>query len=300
MLIPPRKIVLSGGGIRALAHLGALEILESKGLLKVVKEYVGVSAGAFVGFSLVIGYTLQELKMLCSVFDFSVLRNLDPEAALEFPTSFGFDNGENLLKLLQSLLRIKKLSPSLTFGEWKANHPDGPFLRCFATDLFTTSPREFSAEKTPTVSFLDALRASMSLPAYFTPVKDPITGNLLVDGGILHNFPLAFLPLSERNQSLGISFSYDHTNVSEIPDLLTFFSQIFACYYIPRTYALHQRHPDRCIVVPCGHVPAWNFEATQEEREGIMNLGRKAADEFLEAIGGFQKKKKPIRRFSVG
>ncbi len=114
MLIPPRRIVLSGGGIRALAHLGALEILESKGLLQAVKEYVGVSAGAFVGFSLMIGYTIQELKMLCSVFDFSVLRNLDPEAALEFPTTFGFDNGENLMKLLQSLLRIKKLSPSLT------------------------------------------------------------------------------------------------------------------------------------------------------------------------------------------
>lgn len=300
MLIPPRRIVLSGGGIRALAHLGALEILEKKGLLKAVKEYVGVSAGAFVGFSLVIGYTILELKLLCSAFDFSLLRNLDPEAALEFPTSFGFDNGENLMKLLQSLLRIKKLSPSLTFGEWKALHPEGPFLRCFATDLYTTSPREFSSEKTPTVTLLDALRATMSLPAYFTPVKDPITGNLLVDGGILHNFPLAFLPLSERKESLGISFSYDHINVTEIPDLLSFFSQIFACYYIPRTYALHQRHPERCIIVPCGHIQAWNFEATQEEREEIMNMGKTAAEDFLENLGAISLDKRPIRRFSVG
>jgi predicted acylesterase/phospholipase RssA len=299
MLIPPRRIVLSGGGIRALAHLGALEVLETKGLLQAVKEYVGVSAGAFVGFSLMIGYTIQELKMLCSVFDFAVLRNLDPEAALEFPTTFGFDNGENLMKLLQSLLRIKKLSPSLTFEEWKTLHPDGPFLRCFATDLFTTSPREFSWQQTPTVTILDALRATMSLPAYFTPVKDPVSGNLLVDGGILHNFPLAFLPLSERKESLGISFSYDHTNVTEIPDLLTFFSQIFACYYIPRTYALHQRHPERCIIVPCGHIQAWNFEATQEEREGIMNLGKQAAEEFLQSQLRFPPEKKPIRRFSV-
>jgi predicted acylesterase/phospholipase RssA len=299
MLIPPRRIVLSGGGIRALAHLGALEVLETKGLLQAVKEYVGVSAGAFVGFSLMIGYTIQELKMLCSVFDFAVLRNLDPEAALEFPTTFGFDNGENLMKLLQSLLRIKKLSPSLTFEEWKTLHPDGPFLRCFATDLFTTSPREFSWQQTPTVTILDALRATMSLPAYFTPVKDPVSGNLLVDGGILHNFPLAFLPLSERKESLGISFSYDHTNVTEIPDLLTFFSQIFACYYIPRTYALHQRHPERCIIVPCGHIQAWNFEASQEEREGIMSLGKQAAEEFLQSQQRFPPEKKPIRRFSV-
>jgi predicted acylesterase/phospholipase RssA len=299
MLIPPRRIVLSGGGIRALAHLGALDILESKGLLKAVKEYVGVSAGAFVGFSLVIGYTIQELKTLCSAFDFSILRNLDPEAALEFPATFGFDNGANLMKLLETLLRVKKLSTTLTFGEWSITHPEGPFLRCFATDLYTTQPREFSAKVTPTVTFLDALRATMSLPAYFTPVKDPLTANLLVDGGILHNFPLAFLPLSERKDSLGVSFSYDHTQVSEIPDLLTFFSQIFACYYIPRTYALHKQHPERCIIVPCGHIQAWNFEATQAEREGIMELGRKAAEEFLQMYSSFKPHKKPGRRFSV-
>jgi predicted acylesterase/phospholipase RssA len=300
MLIPPRRIVLSGGGIRALAHLGALDVLEKEGLLKNVKEYVGVSAGAFVGFAICIGYTIAELRMLCSVFDFALIRNLDPEAALDFPTTFGFDNGENLIKLLHSLLRIKKLSPTVTFADWKETHREGPFLRCFATDLYTTQPREFSFETTPTVTFVDALRASMSLPAYFTPVNDPVTGNLLVDGGILHNFPLAFLPFSQRHDALGLSFSYDHTKVNQIPDLLTFFSQIFACYYIPRTYTLHKQHPENCIVIPCGHIQAWDFEATQEQREKIMELGREATVEFLQAHRSFQLYSKPTRRFSVG
>lgn len=299
MLIPPRRIVLSGGGIRALAHLGALDVLDKKGLLKNVKEYVGVSAGAFVGFSLLIGYSIPELKMLCSVFDFGLIRNLDPEAALDFPTTFGFDNGCNLIKLLHSLLRIKKIPITITFAEWKHLHPEGVSLRCFATDLYKTQPIEFSFEKTPTVSFVDALRASMSLPGYFTPVKDPLTGNLLVDGGILHNFPLAFLPLSQRKDALGLSFSYDHTQVLEIPDLLTFFSQIFACYYIPRTYSLHKQHPENCIVIPCGHIQAWNFEATQEEREKIIDLGKQATEEFLTLHTKFLFQNKPTRRYSV-
>jgi predicted acylesterase/phospholipase RssA len=139
----------------------------------------------------------------------------------------------------------------------------------------------------------------MSLPGYFLPVKDPLTGHLLVDGGILHNFPLAFLPPSQRNDALGLSFSYDHASVTEIPDLLSFFSQIFACYYIPRTYALHKLHPERCIIIPCGHIQAWNFEATQEEREGIIELGRKATEEFLRASEEFVVHKKPVRRYSV-
>ena len=299
MLIPPRRIALSGGGVRAIAHLGALSHLEKKGMLKAVREYIGVSAGAFVGFTLMLGYTLSELKTLCSLFDFSLVRKLDPEAALEFPVTFGLDNGENLVKLLHSLLRIKKQSTTLTFGEWKTKYPTAIELRCFATDLFTTKPREFSAAKTPNICIVDALRASMALPVYFTPVKDPETGHMLVDGGILHNSPLAFLPHHERSSAIGISFSYDFTKVDAIDDILTFFSQIFACYYIPRTNHVHEQNRGNCILIPCGNVPAWNFEASREEREEIIDLGEKAAELFCNTHSNNTVEQLPIRRYSV-
>lgn len=300
MLIPPRRIALSGGGVRALAHLGALDVLEKKGMLKAVREYVGLSAGAFVGFTLMLGYTLAELKMLCVLFDFTLVRKLEPEAALEFLETFGLDSGENLVKLLHSLLRIKKQPITLTFGEWKTKHPKAIQLRCFATDLYTTTPREFSFTTTPNVEIIDALRASMALPVYFTPVKDPETGNLLVDGGILHNFPLAFLPPHERETALGISFSYNHTKVDAIPDLLTFFSQIFACYYMPRTNEVHEKNKENSIIIPCGHIPAWNFEATREERESIIENGEKAAIAYCENHKNIiLERRKPVRRYSV-
>lgn len=300
MLIPPRRIVLSGGGIRAVAHIGALAVLEKKGLLKAVREYIGVSAGAFVGFAIMLGYTLSELRTLCLLFDFSMIRNLDPEGAFEFPTSFGFDKGDNLVKLLYSLLRVKQQPITLTFGEWASTHPKSIQLRCFATDLFLTEPREFSASKTPNIQIVDALRASMSIPVYFTPFIDPETNHMLIDGGILHNFPLAFLPHDQREDALGISFSYEHTRVDRIPDLMVFFSQIFACYYIPRTYEIHRNHKENCIVIPCGHVPAWNFEATREERDAIMEAGAKATEEFCMSHKDIiLEKRKPIRRYSV-
>ena len=284
-----------------MAHVGALTVLEKKGLLKSVKEYVGVSAGAFVGFSLMLGYTLSELRTLCALFDFSVLRHFEPEDAFEFPTSFGFDSGENLVKLLHSLLRVKGFSTTLTFGEWKTEHPTAQQLRCFAADVYRTEPREFSAAKSPNVSIVEALRASMSLPFYFTPVKDPETGHMLVDGGILHNFPLMFLSPEEREDAIGISFSYEHTRVEEIPDLLVFLSQIYACYYLPRTYEVHKTHKERVIVIPCGHIPAWKFEATREERLEIMSGGEQAAEEFFtKHVEVIAERRKPIRRYSVG
>jgi predicted acylesterase/phospholipase RssA len=299
MLIPPRRIVLSGGGIRALAHLGALTVLEKKGLLKSVRSYVGVSAGAFVGFSLMLGYTLQELRTLCTLFDFTLIRHLDPESAFEFPTSFGFDSGERLVRLLHSLLNIKKQPLDITFGQWEQKYPKGIQLRCYATDLFRTEAREFSAKVSPNVSIVDALRASMSLPGYFTPVRDPETNHMLVDGGILHNFPLAFLPEEEKETSLGITFSYDHTRVDTIEDLPTFFGQIFACYYIPRTYEVYDKYKERCIIIPCGEVPSWDFEISKEQKEAIIALGEKKTIEFLEQFSSVIEKKKPIRRYSV-
>ena len=48
MRIPPLRIVLSGGGIRAVAHSGALKALEEKGMLVAVKEYIGLSAGGLI------------------------------------------------------------------------------------------------------------------------------------------------------------------------------------------------------------------------------------------------------------
>jgi NTE family protein len=291
MLIPPRRILLSGGGIRAVSHIGALQYLESKGLLKSVKEYVGVSAGAFIGFCLAIGYTISELRMLCILFDFSLIRNLDPEAALLFPTTFGLDDGQNLTKLLITLLKAKNQSPDMTFQDLKLFK-----LRCFAIDLHTTQMREFSSTKTPTVKLVDALRASMSLPAYFTPVSDPETGNTLIDAGILHNFPMDFLTEAEVRETIGLAFSYDgEMELEDISDLPTFFSQIFACYFIPKTYKIYIKYKERCILIPIGGYPSWNFEASREDREQIIQAGTKAAIEFCDTF----KVRKPLRRYSV-
>ena len=301
MLIPPRRIVLSGGGIRALAHIGALEVLEAKGLLKSVREYVGVSAGAFLGFVLALGYTLQEMRTLCALFDFTMIQHLDPEAALNFLTTFGLDDGQNLVKLLGSLLRLKGYPLELTFAEWRTRQPHAVGFRCFAADLQTTSIREFSFETTPHVTLVDALRSTTSLPGYFTPVKDPETGHFLVDGGVLHNFPLSFLKEDEIEESLGISFSYEHIHVTEITDIPTFLQQIFACYYIPRTYRIHEEHRERCIIIPCGHIAPYEFASTKEERERIMNYGSIAAKEFCERTWIYLgERRKPIRRYSVG
>jgi NTE family protein len=297
MIIPPRKLVLSGGGMRAVAHLGALHVLETNNLLSHVEEYIGVSAGAFLAFCLCIGYSLKELQQIVLSFDFQLIRNISPDSMVEFPLTFGLDNGEKLLKLLHSVMRIKGISQDITFSEL----PTKKSLRCFATDIYRCKLREFSHSKTPAVKITTALVASMCLPAYFIPIEDPETGHLLVDGGVLHNYPIGFLSSEEIEQSLGITFTYEHTNVESIPDIGTFVSQIFACYYMPRSRQSEEKYKDRTICIPCGEIPAWDFEATLEDKQGLIQMGKQATHEFLERrkLGYKDPRPRILRRYSV-
>lgn len=283
--------------MRAVAHLGALQVLEANNVLSQVQEYIGVSAGAFLAFCLCIGYSLKELQQIVLTFDFQLIRNISPESMVEFPLTFGVDNGEKLLKLLHSIMRIKGVSQEITFSEL----PKEKSLRCYATDIYRCTLREFSYSKTPNVKITTALVASMCLPAYFVPIEDPETGHLLVDGGVLHNYPMGFLSPEDVQQSLGITFTYEHTNVESIPDVGSFFSQIFACYYMPRSRQSQEKYKDRTILIPCGEIPAWDFEASLEDKQGLIQLGKQATKEFLERkkLGSGKPRPKVHRRYSV-
>jgi predicted acylesterase/phospholipase RssA len=88
-MIPPRYIVLSGGGIKVISIVGALKALEEKGQLKNIKEISGVSAGAWLAFMLSAGLSIQVMEELISGLDFGIIRNLKPETLIGFPEIFG-------------------------------------------------------------------------------------------------------------------------------------------------------------------------------------------------------------------
>jgi predicted acylesterase/phospholipase RssA len=294
-MIPPLRIVLSGGGIRAVAHSGALQALEEVGLLRAVKEYVGLSAGALIAFCVTIGYSFETLRNFSEKFDFSQIRNLDPDTIFLFLETFGVDNAARLRKFLESLLKQKGLSPEITFAEFYAQAPAAPKLRIFAADIFTCRPFEFSVTTTPGAKMVDALHASMAIPGYFVPFQEPTTGHFLVDGGALNNNPLVFLPLEEQKHALSIGFSMDHVQVKEISSIGDYFHQVYACFFMPRHMSLVEEHSDKLIIIPCGEYPMWDFEAGTDVRKEMIEKGYQAVRIFLST----RHRSKIARRFSV-
>jgi len=293
----PKHLILSGGGIKVVSLVGALNELQESGSLKKVKEVCGVSAGAFLAFMMATGCPLKTIESLILELNFSVIRNMSPEAFLGFPETFGIDDGTHLVKFLESMIKVAlKLDPAITFEELQRV---GKYtFRCWATDLNTRAAREFSAAKTPTVKIVDALRASMSLPLYFTPVPDPITGHLLSDGGIQGNLPLHHLTDDECQESLSLGFcSVKHVTNEAPRDLMGFMNSVLTCLTHAHNDVMLLKWAHTIMRIPVDDYPSWNFEASREDRQILLTTGEDAARKWLKSIA--LQSRKILRRHSL-
>lgn len=158
-----RGIVLGGGGARAFAHLGVLEVLEEEGID--FDMIAGTSMGAIVGASHALGRDTEETFRLLG----EILPNSKAVLDKTLPL-IGFFRGH---KLSQAILR--------GFGDRRFEETAIPFF-CNASALDRGRTLVFDQGYLAT-----ALRASVSLPGIFPPVR--IGGFTAVDGGVLNNLP---------------------------------------------------------------------------------------------------------------
>ena len=189
-------VVLSGGGAKGMAHIGVLKVLEKAGIP--IDIVTGTSIGSIVGGLYAIGYNSHSLDSMVRAQDWTYvitdkedLRNqslLDrkKESTYLFTTSLtigkrdlnagGLIKGKNLAELFQKL--FVGYTDSLDF----TNDLKIPFA-CVATNIMDNSEVVFHSGRLP-----QAIRASMSIPAAFSPVR--IGNMVLVDGGLKNNYPV--------------------------------------------------------------------------------------------------------------
>lgn len=295
--IPPKYLILSGGGVKVVSIVGTIKALEANKLLKNLKEVSGVSAGAWLAFMISAGLSVQTIESLVLGFEFSHIRNLNPEALMSFPETLGLDDGINLMKFLESIFRVAiKISPAVTFSEFNSLNLSKIKFRCWATDLKEYNTCEFSLEKTPHVKIIDALRASMALPLYFTPVIHPTTGNLLSDGGIQGSLPIHALSDAERENCIGIGFSQESEKKNP-SDLMSFMSSIFSCLIHSRHENMLSKWHSSIIKIPIYNTASWDFEISREQRIELVKNGYEAGLQWIS--NKYAGAHKILRRHSV-
>lgn len=271
-MVPPRCIVLSSGGIRGLAFIGALLELKKKNMLKYVNEILGVSIGALFGLGVCLKYSIEEMYMLGSNMDFTLLINIDPDLAFEYFEKFGVDDGSQLKKFVSSILKAKGYNINITFKELyeKTNY----YFRCFATNLNNCTLKEFSYKETPHEHVLFGVVASMSIPCFYIPqMKDNI---LYVDGAVFDSYPISLVSEENKERVLGFTFSENHVQKETIKTISNFFEQMYACSYLSRRI-----YDKNTIIIPCGEYPMWKFDASLEDKLYLINSGKKAVIDYF-------------------
>ena len=188
-------LVLSGGGAKGMAHIGAIKIIEEAGIP--IDYVVGTSMGSIIGGLYAIGYTSHQLDSLVRVQDWNSLlsdrvprsdknmeeRETDEKYVISVPFSKisikevtgGLIKGQNIYNMFSEL--TLGYHDSIDF-----NHLPIPYA-CVAEDIVTGNEFDFHSGTLST-----AMRASMAIPGVFTPVR--MDKMVLVDGGTINNYPV--------------------------------------------------------------------------------------------------------------
>ena len=185
-----RNLVFEGGGVKGIAYVGAMRVLEQKGILKEIKRVGGTSAGAINAVLAACGFTNTEQKEILSEMDFN--RFMDDSFgflrdAKRLVNDFGWHKGDYFREWIGGLITQKLGTPHATFTDFQLT--GRPALYLVGANLSTGFGEIFSPEHTPTMRVVDAVRISMSLPLFFAAIRNA-RGDVYVDGGLLNNYPI--------------------------------------------------------------------------------------------------------------
>ncbi|MBI5789079.1 MAG: patatin-like phospholipase family protein [Candidatus Schekmanbacteria bacterium] len=207
-----RNLVFEGGGVKGIAYVGAMKVLESKGILPDIVRVGGASAGAINALLAGLNYTPTEVKQILGDLDFKnfmdddfgVVRDTD-----RLISEFGWYKGDFFRNWAARLIRDKTGDSESTFDKVASLKESRRFKDIYfmGANLSTGFSEVFSAEHTPKKRVADALRISMSIPLFFKAVRSD-RGDVYVDGGLLDNYPVKLFDRQKYIDQFSLNTDY--------------------------------------------------------------------------------------------
>lgn len=199
-------LVISGGGIKGIAILGAISKLEELKKIEKITTFAGTSIGGIIGCMISIGYTAIEL------YDTIIEYNLENIKNIDLNNIFGnycIDNGEKLEIFIKELLKKKNIDPMITLKELfiKTNK------RIILTTMCINNPKKpiyLWYGNYPKLPLITGLRMTSALVPYYSFIT--YENNIYGDGGYIDNYPMKIFK-NKLDKVLGL---YIIENVNEI------------------------------------------------------------------------------------
>jgi NTE family protein len=280
------NLALEGGGVWGIAYAGAIEELDKVGVLGGLKRVAGTSAGSIVALLLALGYGSNDISKIVAQLDFT--KFMDNHSVKQLFSNYGLFQGEFALQLFRSWIAEKLGDENATFQNlWES---DGLELRVFSSNLNTKQLHEFSYRNTPDVPLAKAVRASMSVPLFFTAVE--IDDHLFVDGGATFDYPLLAFGDEGISFTLGLAFAGSssaavgdqgdtsfgfHQPGEYIHRMLTVLERIQA-----PLLALYGDLREQTILIDTADISSLQFKLSKDDQELLIENGRRAVRDYFE------------------
>jgi NTE family protein len=312
-IAPPmyRNLVFEGGGVRGMAYVGALRVLEERRILADIQRVGGTSVGAITALLLALGYTPDEMEtvlMTLNIGQFNDGRWLFVGGFARTSRRYGWYRGERFERWLETLITRKTGNPNLTFAQLhklRTDHPGTRDLYVTGTNLTAQQSVVFSHEYTPDMLLKTAVRISMSVPLYFgavfldeknRPVQRPKRGEsyqIFVDGGLTANYPIALFDTNGvvNRQTLGLKLERpEQLRPGQPADVIAPYTIHSLADYVSAfyNYALENlnRHPaletGRTIYISTEGITPRVRRMTNDQRNSLINSGKRGTTLFFE------------------
>jgi NTE family protein len=304
-------LVLEGGGVKGIALVGAVSVLEERGYR--FHRVAGTSAGAIVGALVAAGVPAAELQRLMASLDYRRFRDARglarfglPGQLLSLATRSGIHQGDELTSWLRARLAEHEVR---TFADLRGTDPGTSLppeqdvrLVVLASDLshgvLRRLPWDYGryGRRGDEVEVADAVRASMSIPYFYRPVKlrDHVADEdaWLVDGGMLSNFPVAIFDRRDgrrpRWPTIGIKLSARPGALHGVRNRITGPLTMTRAMIDTMSGFYDRIHLDdpavvaRTIFVDTMQVRATDFDLDRATQQALFDRGRRAAERFLD------------------
>jgi len=248
-------LVFSGGGAAGIAHIGVLKELER--LRVPVDVITGTSMGAIVGGLYASGMTAAELEDLVGSLDWAGALSDKPirddlsfrrkQDDAEFPIDFEVGVRGTDLVLPKGVVQGQKLDLLLRELTIRTSHIEDfddlpiPF-RAIASDIGRGEAYVMGEG-----DLARAIRASMSVPGVFAPVR--IDGRLLVDGGIVGNLPIDVIQELGVDVVIAVDVEFPLYDEDELGSVLTISEQMLTILIRKETLRQIDRLAPRDILI---------------------------------------------------
>ncbi len=186
-----KTLVFEGASTKLYSYIGAIYYLKETNVLDKIENFIGTSSGSIICLLLSLNYSPEEIKELIFKVDTDKYGgNICIVLGLyNISKTYGYINTDKYLDWIKTVIRKKSGKENLTFKElYQLTNKN---LVITGTCLNKRESHFYTRFSNPNMPIFKAIEISTALPFLFPPIK--WGEDLLVDGGILENFPIYYI-----------------------------------------------------------------------------------------------------------